>query len=249
MALPNAARRSMLALALPGMLALSAPAATLAADTDAPLPSVMIRLSHDGTSPYFDWGQTITVHVAFTIHGAHQLFQLQQTTREMTTWAPVADLKTSAAGAATYSYRPSVSTRFRVVFMGRPDLPAGTSESRGFLLFSTAAQGPTQSTPKVIHRGATVTFATTVRPILPDLAPARVWFGIYHRVSGTWKLASSRLANADATGVARMALRFGGAGEWYVRSHAIARWSGDPETAPAVAWASRPTPIARYSVR
>jgi hypothetical protein len=46
-----------------------------------------------------------------------------------------------------------------------------------------------------------------------------------------------------------MTLKFGGAGEWYVRSTAQARWSGEPEAAPAVAWASRPTPIARFSVR
>jgi hypothetical protein len=216
---------------------------------EAPQPSIAITLTHDGTSPYFTWGQTVTVRIAFSVNGANKPFQLQQTTREMTTWSPVADLTTNATGVATYVFRPSVSTRFRVVFMGSPDLPAGTSDSRGFLLYALAKQVPTHASPKVIRRGTVVAFATTVRPILPELEPARVTFLISHRVSGAWKLVSWRYVAVDASGVARLSLKFGGAGEWYVRSSAGARWIGDPETAPAVSWASRPTPIARYSVR
>ena len=89
----------------------------------------------------------------------------------------------------------------------------------------------------------------TVRPLLHELPPARVTFFLYHRASGTWKLARSWLRTVDNSGVARLSLKFGSRGEWYVRSSVVPRWIGEPETAPAIAWASRPTPIARYSVR
>jgi hypothetical protein len=216
---------------------------------EAPQDSIQVSITHNGAAEWVTWGDTITVRVRFTERGANRPFQLQQTTRQMTTWWPVADLVTNADGIATYSYRPTVSTRFRAVFQGAPDLPAGTSASPGFLLYAYAKQVPTQTTPRVIRRGTSVTFATTVRPLLPDLPPARVAFLIYHRVAGTWKLASQRVITVDSAGVARMTLKFGGLGEWYVRSRAFARWAGDPETAPAVAWTSRLLPIARYSVR
>lgn len=222
----------------------------VAPEIDAPQDTIQVSISSSGTHPAVIWGDTVTVHVRFTVNGANKLFQLQQTTRTMTTWSKLAELATDASGNARFSYRPSVSTRFRVRFAGAPDLPMGTSQTPGFLLFSYAKQVPTHSTPKVIRRGTSVTIATTVRPLLPELAPARVWFGLYHRVSGSWTLASSRYVAVDSTGVARTVIKFGGTGEWYVRSSAVARWTPGMEGfAPATAWASRPTPIARYSVR
>ena len=221
----------------------------VAPETEAPQPTIHVSVTHDGSSPYVTWGQTVTVRVLFSQHGANRAFQLQQATRTMQTWVRLADLVTDANGVATFSYRPSVTTRFRVVYAGSGDLEAGASASTGFLLFSLAKQVPANAVPRIVRRGTSLTFATTVRPILPDLAPARVYFRVYHRVSGTWKLASWRFVTVDSSGVARMTLKFGARGEWYVRSSAQARWAGDPETAPAVAWASRPTPIARVSVR
>jgi hypothetical protein len=215
---------------------------------EAPQPSIQVSITHNGAAEWFTWGDTVTVRVKFTLNGANKAFRLEQATRQMTTWWPVANLATDASGVATYAYRPTVSTRFRVVFEGTPDLPAGTSSNPGFILYAYAKQVPTHSTPRVIRRGTSVTFATTVRPLLPDLLPARVGFLIYHRVSGAWKLVSQRAITVDSAGVARMTLKFGGTGEWYVRSRAFARWAGEPETAPPVSWTSRLLPIARYSV-
>lgn len=216
---------------------------------EAPQDSILVSITHNGTAEWVTWGDTVTVRVRFTLNGANRAFQLQQTTRQMTTWRRVGDLVTNASGVASYSYRPTVTTRFRVVFEGAPDLPAGTSATPGFLLYAYAKQVPTHATPRVIRRGTSVTFATTVRPLLPDLPPARVAFLVYHRVSGTWKLASQRAITVDSAGVARMTLKFGGFGEWYVRSRTFARWAGEPESAPAVSWTSRLLPVARYSVR
>ena len=207
-----------------------------------------IKLTTRHASP-FTWGQTLTVRVQFTRAGANQPFRLEQTNRERTTWWKLADLTTDANGLATFSHRPSVSTVYRVVFGGNAELPAGTSDRAEVLVFAYAKQVPTQTTPRVIRRGTTVTFSTTIRPILPDMDPAIVWFRLYHRVAGVWKLASSRFVTVDSAGVGRLNLRFVGRGEWYVRSHALGRWIGDPVSEPAVVLPSRPTPIARYSVR
>lgn len=245
--LRNRRHLTRLVLALAVGASFASPAMTRAADEV--LASIDITLTNSGSHPAVIWGDTVTVRVVFTERGANRPFELQQTTREMTTWSKLADLVTDANSVATFSYRPNVSARVRAVFAGAPDLPAGSSETPGFLLYSLAKQVPANATPRVIRRGTTVTFTTTARPILPDLAPAVVQFRIYHRVNGTWRQASIRRVTVDATGVARLPLRFGGTGEWSVRSVVEPRWVGDPETAPAVAWASRPTPIARFSVR
>ena len=222
----------------------------VAPEIDAPQDTIEVSITHNTSYPAVIWGNTVTVHVRFTLNGASKPFQLQQTTRAMTSWSRLADLVTDPDGNAAFSYRPSVSTRFRVVFQGTPDLPMGTSATPGFLLYSYAKQDPTNATPRVIRRASTVTFATTVRPLLHELAPADVWFLIYHRVAGTWKLASQRRVTVDSAGVARLPVKFGARGEWYVRSAVVARWTaGMEETAPATAWASRPTPLARVSVR
>jgi len=237
----------LIALALVVGASVFAPAATRAADEV--LASIEVTITNSGSHPAVIWGDTVTVRVTFTERGENRPFELQQTTREMTTWSKLADLVTDANGVATFSWRPSVTTRVRAVFAGAPDLPAGVSDTPGFLLLSYAKQVPANATPRVVRRGTTVTLTTTARPILPELAPAVVQFRIYHRVDGSWKQASVRRVTVDASGVARLPLRFGGGGEWYVRSVVEARWAGEPETAPAVAWASRPTPIARFSVR
>jgi hypothetical protein len=212
-------------------------------------PQETIKVAALFEPPVITWGQTVTVQVTFTQHGSHQPFQLQQSTRTMQSWTRLADLVTNAIGVATFAYRPSVTTRYRAVFMGSPGLAAGTSATAGILLFSLAKQRPIQAVPKVIRPGTTVTFATTVRPLLGDLPAPQVAFALYHRVSGSWRLAKSWLRTADSLGVARMTLKFGSRGEWYMRSHVLPRFIDDAQTAPAVAWASRPTPIARYSVR
>ncbi len=216
---------------------------------EAPQDSIQVSVTHNGTADWVTWGDTVTVRVEFTENGAGKAFQLQQTTRQMSTWTPLADLVTDANGIATLSYRPTVTARFRVVFPGTADLPAGTSATPGFLLYAWAKQSPTLSTPKVIRRGTSVAFTTTVRPLLPDLPAARVAFLIYHRHGGVWKLVSQRLRTVDSSGVARLTLKFGGVGAWQVRSKAFPRWAGEQELAPAVSWASRLLPVARYTVR
>jgi hypothetical protein len=254
---PRLLSRRFVALAIAVGVTLPIPGTTPAAASGSSNPeleglqeSIKVTFTDSSEHPATIWGDTVTVRVEFTVNGAHRSFQLQQTTRAMTTWSRLADLQTNAVGVATFSYRPSVSTRFRAVWPGAPDLPSGTSETRGFLLYSFARQAPVHSTPRIIRRGTTVTFTTTARPILPDLPAARVQFRIYHRVAGTWKLASTRLATVDANGVARLPIKFGARGEWYVRSVVDARWfPGTEFSAPATVWASRPTPIARYSVR
>ncbi len=207
-----------------------------------------IKLTASPIGAYFTWGQTTTLRVHFTRAGANQPIRIEHR-NELVPWTKLADLTTDADGNASVSHRPSVNTSYRVVFAGNTELQAGRSDQAYQGVYSYAKQIPTQSTPRVIRRGTTVSFATTVRPLLPSVESARVLFRVYHRVAGLWKFASHRYVPVDAAGVARFSLRFGTRGEWYVRSNAMPRYILDPVSFPPVVNGSKLTPIARYSVR
>ncbi len=86
------------------------------------------------------------------------------------------------------------------------------------LVRQVALLRPTSSgATKIVRRGATVVFATTIRPQTGALA-AR--FRIYHWTGSFWTVAAERKANADAIGVASLLWTFPKAGRWYVRAMA-----------------------------
>ena len=70
---------------------------------EAPQDTIEVSITHNGSADWVTWGDTVTVRVEFTVNGANKAFQLQQTTRQMTTWTPLADLVTNADGVASRS--------------------------------------------------------------------------------------------------------------------------------------------------
>jgi hypothetical protein len=240
------------------------PAPTIAPDTGVALhalasteaPQEAIELTADSSGlPYavVPWKASITLRVRFTEHGANQRFQLQASPRTTSTWQAVADLETDANGGAAVSVRPSVSTWYRVVFAGSPMLAAGRSRLFTAAVQLVATQRPVNTTPRVIPRGATIRFETTVRPVVASLPAAKVSFQIWHRVAGQWRLASTRTRSIDSSGVAKVNITFGGTGDWYVRSLARSVLAPNPAVVPDVPLAalgqSESTPISRIRVR
>jgi hypothetical protein len=199
------------------------------------------------------YGRPVTLRVTFTEHGANQPFQLQESPRTTSSWFRTADLVTNAEGVATISVRPEMSTWYRVVYAGSPDLAAGRSRMFTALVRAVATQRPVHSTVRVINRGTTVRFTTTIRPVIDGLAPMKVGFQLYHRVAGRWRLASLRTRAVDSAGVARINITFGGTGDWYVRSYAKGQLAQnspvDPEGFLVALGESNPSPIARFRVR
>ena len=186
------------------------------------------------------WGDSVIVKADFGSAGASRTFTLQGA-RDGVTWEPIATLTTDADGTASFEYRPANNLYYRGVFDGAPDLGALTSNTARVVVRQIALLRPTNNgATKVVSRGRTVTFNTTVRPSRVDLPTAKVTFAFYRRVSGRWTRVTTRDTYVNAVGVASYSWTFTARGEWYVRA------IGNPTTFNAnSAW----SPIERYSVR
>lgn len=240
------------------------PTPTLTPQVGAPLrvlpsveaPQESISVTFDGTTkPYvvLPYGRSASLRIAFTQHGSNQPLQLQEGSRTTSAWRVVANLTTDADGIATFVVRPSVSAWYRVVYLGSPELAAGRSRRFTALVQAVASQRPVHATARVIDRGSTVRFTTTVRPVIEGLAPMKVGFELYHRVGGRWRLASLRTRPVDAAGVARITITFAAPGDWYVRSYAKGQLAPNAPVERdgflAAIGGSERTPIARFRVR
>lgn len=221
--------------------------------TEAPQEAIELTADPSGL-PYavVPWGASITLRIRFVEHGANQPFQLQASPRTTSAWQLVADLKTDASGMATISVRPGVGTWYRVVFAGSPQLEAGRSRLATVVVQLVASQRPINRTPKVIRRGTTIRFETTVRPVMASLPATKVAFQLWHRVGTQWRLSSVHTRPVDSAGVARINITFGGTGDWYVQSLARAVAAPNSSVVPDVSLAalgqSEVTPRARIRV-
>jgi hypothetical protein len=238
------------------------PTPVLAPDSSEPIPveaateapQFTITIAVDGSRLVHPWGEPVTLRIRFDENGANRPFELQESPRTTSTWRHLADLVTDANGDVTSTVRPDQTTFYRVVFAGAPDLAAGSSHPEFVFVQAVASQRPVRSTPLVVQRGATVRFATTVRPVLRGpVSEMKVAFTLFHRVDGRWRLASRRTRAVDSLGVARLSATFAGRGEWYVRSSALGQGTTvrpvDGQTFIGVLGGSEPTRITRISVR
>ncbi len=186
------------------------------------------------------WGQTVTVGVDVVGAGASRTVTLQRMHANEAQWADIATLTTDASGHAAFDYRPPVNAQFRAVFAGAPDLGPGASAPARVVVRQLILLRPSNAgQAKSISAGTRVTFTGTVRPVGPNLAPAKVTFEFWRRIGGRWVLVTKRSVVADASGRARFTWAFTSRGQWYVRAVA------DPtQTNANSSW----SPPERYSV-
>jgi GH25 family lysozyme M1 (1,4-beta-N-acetylmuramidase) len=192
------------------------------------------------SSNVITWGDSVVLKASFGPTGAGTTFVLEGT-RDGVTWQPITTLTTDSDGNASVTYRPANNLYYRGVFEGTPELGAITSNTARVVVRQIALLRPTtKGATKVVSRGRSVTFTTTVRPSRVDLPAAKVTLGIYRRVGTSWRLFTTRDAYVNASGVASYTWTFTARGEWSVRSMA------NPTTFNANStW----SPIERYSVR
>lgn len=191
----------------------TAPGATITLTTSAPKPAG----AHD---PVILWGQGFTLTTQFAANGANKSFQLQGS-RDLITWTTIATQTTDATGKASLFYTPVTNLYYRSVFAGTGDLGAANSNMVRTVVRQLAILRPTNNgSTKSIARNTSITFTTTVRPARPELAPSKVSFYLYKRVSGVWTLVSTRNVFIDSAGLARTTWKFASAGQYYVRSQA-----------------------------
>src|SRR3990170_3057855 len=130
------------------------------------------------------WGGTVVLTARFGSNGASRTVTLQGA-RDGVSWATIATLTTDVGGAASLAYRPATNLYYRAVFLGAPDLAAVTSPTTRVVVRQIALLRPTNSGAiKVIRRGTSITFVTTIRPARPELPTPQATFRLFRRGSG-----------------------------------------------------------------
>ena len=212
----------------------SAPFDVLAAGSAAPLvlTAAPAWITLGGTA-------ALTARFAPSPRTADRALQVERST-DGHTWSPVAPGTTDASGSLSTSVAPAVSGWYRVRFEGAADLPAATSYPVRMIVKQTISLGASLRAPRTIPRGTAVTFTATVLPARATAPRAVVSFVVYRRVGSTWTLHRQISVTTDASGRARVSLRFGTPGSWYVRAWSMATPSNGSST-----WSA----IARYVVQ
>lgn len=175
----------------------------------------------------------------FASGGADREVRLEQSL-DGTTWTAAGVVRTGANGAASYSVRPRFNRFYRFAFVGGLGLAAGVSNTLRIPVRFKAALAPVHARPTTIRRGTSVTFTTSVSPVVSYFQRPFVEFRLYHRSSNGWRLATTRLLRTNASGQVSWKLRFAVRGDWYLRARALQTVTNATSTL---------TPISRYSVR
>ena len=125
-------------------------------------------------------------------------------------WATLGSAVVDPAGSASLSFRPATNLFLRTTVAGQSS-PVVRGIVRQVAILRPTNLGKT----KVVLRGATVTFATTIRPQTGVTGVAR--YRVYRWTGSAWALFTQGVRSTDATGVARLVLRFTTRGQFYVR--------------------------------
>jgi hypothetical protein len=193
------------------------PATSNAFNVGATAASITVTASQ----PTITWGEGVVISVHFGTNGGNKTFRLEgaRDPNNVANFALIANLTTDAAGDASLLYTPPTNLYYRAVFAGTPDLSAGTSALTRVVVRQIAILRPTNNGfVKMISRGTSITFATTVRPSRPELAPARVTYTVFNLRHGAWVRALTQDVIATALGKAQLVVTFSSTGSWYVRS-------------------------------
>jgi len=177
------------------------------------------------------WGASIRLTARVTVGGpgttggtvtvGDRTLHVERST-DGVTWAPVADVTTSATGTAAHVERPATNAVYRVRFDGAADLAASESPAVAVVSRRLAVLQPGEATgTRRVARGATERFATLVRPTRAPELRGPVEYRLLHLVGRAWVVARSWTVRPDAAGWARLRVTFASRGSWTVRSRAV----------------------------
>ncbi len=196
-------------------------------------------LTLTASSNVIQWGSQITLTASMGSANAGRLVDFE-VSRDGMAFTSIGAQALDAGGHAIRLYAPSDNRYYRVVFQGAADLAPRQSTGLRVVVRQLSVLRPLPSGVRVVRPGSTVGFATTVRPSRSDLPTPVVRYVLYRLSGGRWQLVGTKDVTADASGVARWPVTFGGRGSWYVRSMALPT----PLNANS-AW----SPLARYDSR
>jgi hypothetical protein len=187
-----------------------------------PIPSLSITPSARPVT----WGSGVTLGLRLAMPDGDGLPSgaavALQTSADSVSWITIATLPVDAAGATSVVYRPVTNLWYRVAALAAPGVGPAVSAPSRVVVRQIALLRPSYGTSaRVVARGATVTFTTTIRPVRPELRRPVAEFRLYRQVAGSWTLAADVSVGADAAGVATLSWRFATVGSWYVTSAAL----------------------------
>ena len=208
----------------PGASALP-PATSSAFDVD-PASTPVPTLTATPSAPTITWGSGVSLTVRMvTPPGGPPVDAREvelQASPDAITWATIATLSTDSSGGASFAYRPATNLWYRAVAPASSDFGPAISAPARVVVRQIALLRPAYgAVTRVIARGSTVTFATTIRPARPELPAPVATYRLYRLVSGHWVLVWQQRVATDAAGVAPLTWRFGTAGTWYVVASAV----------------------------
>jgi hypothetical protein len=186
------------------------------------------------------WGGGTTLTARLGPDGANLPLRLEQSFDGRLAWTAADVVTTDSQGVVTYPMRPRFNRFYRFAFVGGGGLAAGVSNAVRVPVRFMATLSPLRSTVTTIRRGTSITFTVRAQPTVSYFQRPFIEFRLYHRSSSGWRLATTKVLTADATGRASWKRTFAVPGDWYVRARA------EPTFANSF---SVLTPPARYHVR
>jgi hypothetical protein len=147
---------------------------------------------------------------------------------------------TDALGVATWSFKPIVSSEYRLRTIASGTGIVEVSAPVRIRVNATAVLRSSIPNGRTISRTTSLVITNTIRPVGVLAARGRARIDLFQRTSSGWTRRRTVYANADAAGKARATIRLPSAGSWWIRSRA------EPT---ATNGASTWTPGVRYTVR
>ena len=186
------------------------------------------------------WGDGATLTATLGPNGANRPLRLEQSFDGRRAWTAADVVTTDAHGRVSYPMRPRFNRFYRFAFVGGDGLAAGISNAVRIPVRFKATISPLHSTVTTIRRGTVITFTVKAQPVVSYVQRPYIEFRLYHLSPSGWRLATTKVLTADASGRASWRRIFAVAGDWYVRARAEPTFSNSY---------SELTPPARYRVR
>jgi hypothetical protein len=176
-------------------------------------------LTLTGSAPALAYGKAITLTGQVALPGGAAI-AIDAIRLAGGTETDVRPATTDAAGTATWSFKPIVTSDYRIRTIAPGTGLVEVSAPIHVTVNATAVLGSSVASGRTISRSTSITVTTTIRPVGATVARGRARVDLYQRTSAGWTRRRTVYANADATGRARATIRLPSAGSWWIRSRA-----------------------------
>ncbi len=129
---------------------------------------------------------------------------------------------TDAAGGATWSFKPIVTSDYRLRTIAPGTGVVEVSAPIRIKVTAKALQTSSVPSGRTMSRTTSIVVTTTIRPIGVLVARGRARIDLFQRTSAGWTRRKTIFANADTTGRAKATIRLPSTGSWWIRARAEA---------------------------